>query len=105
MNPIERAHHVRNQMPAEGLFMDKSWRVAPQAFALSPAHVELKGHVPAVIRPDLILTEDAFALSELDSVPGGIGLTSWLNQTYSALGDNMLGGADGMRRGFESILN
>jgi hypothetical protein len=61
--------------------------------------------VPAVIRPDLILTEDAFALSELDSVPGGIGLTAWLGETYSALGENVLGGADGMRKGFESILN
>ena len=44
-------------------------------------------------------------MSELDSVPGGIGLTAWLNQTYSALGENVLGGADGMRTGFESILN
>jgi hypothetical protein len=61
--------------------------------------------VPAVIRPDLILTEEAFALSELDSVPGGIGLTAWLGETYSALGDKVLGGADGMRTGFESILN
>jgi hypothetical protein len=53
----------------------------------------------------LILTEDGFAMSELDSVPGGIGLTAWLGETYSALGEQVLGGADGMRRGFDSILN
>src|SRR5262245_17602475 len=35
----------------------------------------LKNMIPRVIRPDLILTEDSFALCELDSVPGGIGLT------------------------------
>jgi hypothetical protein len=157
MTPLERAQHVRHQLPREGLFAEKTWRVAPQAFALSARHVELieklgivlhhfntacnllyrqsaagkahpwvaplldagkppelvalgrhdkvKGQVPAVIRPDLILTEDSFAMSELDSVPGGIGLTSWLNQTYSALGENVLGGADGMRTGFESILH
>jgi hypothetical protein len=39
--------------------------------------------VPRVIRPDLMLTEKGFAITELDSVPGGIGLTAWLNQTYS----------------------
>jgi hypothetical protein len=157
MTPLERAHYVRDHVPAEGLFAEKTWRIAPQAFALSPAHAELleklgivlhrfntacnwlyrqsaagkahpwvaplldagkppelialsrhekvKGQVAAVIRPDLILTEDAFALSELDSVPGGIGLTAWLGETYSALGENVLGGADGMRKGFESILN
>ena len=30
--------------------------------------------VPRVIRPDLILTESGFTATELDSVPGGIGL-------------------------------
>ncbi len=157
MTPLERAHYVRDHVPAEGLFAEKTWRVAPQPFTLDTAHVELleklgivlhhfntacnllyrqsaagkihpwvaplldagkppelialsrhekiKGQVPAVIRPDLILTEDSFAMSEIDSVPGGIGLTAWLNETYGALGESVLGGADGMRRGFESVLN
>ena len=39
--------------------------------------------LPRVIRPDLLLTEDGYALTELDSVPGGIGLTAWLQQQYS----------------------
>ena len=64
----------------------------------------MKGQVAAIIRPDLILTDDGFALSELDSVPGGIGLTAWLAETYSALCDPVLGGADGMRTGFASVL-
>src|SRR5277367_3319439 len=157
MTPLERAHYVRDHLPAEGLFMEKTWRIAPQAFALSPAHAELleklgivlhhfntacnllyrqsaagkthpwvaplldagkppelialsrhekvKGQVPAVIRPDLILTEGGFALSEIDSVPGGIGLTAWLAETYTDLGDEVLGGRDGMRTGFEGILH
>jgi hypothetical protein len=157
MTSVERARYVRDRLPAAGLFAEKTWRIASQAFALSPAHTELleklgivlhhfntacnllyrqsaagkthpwvaplldagkpaeivalsrhekvKGQVPAVIRPDLILTEEAFALSELDSVPGGIGLTAWLGETYSAAGRNVLGGADGMRQGFESILH
>jgi hypothetical protein len=65
-----------------------------------------KNDVPRVIRPDILITEDGFGITELDSVPGGIGLTGWLNSTYSLLnaGTQILGGADGMVRGFESIF-
>lgn len=70
-----------------------------------------KNDVPRVIRPDILLTENGFSITELDSVPGGIGLTAWLNQTYSQLAKNdassssgPIGGADGMFRGFESIF-
>ncbi|NER48747.1 MAG: hypothetical protein F6J92_19035, partial [Symploca sp. SIO1A3] len=41
-----------------------------------------KGALPPVIRPDLLVTQDGFALSELDSVPGGVGLTAYLNKLY-----------------------
>ena len=60
--------------------------------------------LPAVIRPDLIVTETGFALCELDTVPGGIGLTAWLGETYGALGEPILGGPEGMRQGFQSIF-
>ena len=68
-----------------------------------------KNEVPRVIRPDLLITEQALSVTELDSVPGGIGLTAWLNQTYSKSEirnpkSEILGGADGMIRGFESIF-
>jgi len=68
-----------------------------------------KSDVPRVIRPDILLTETGFSITELDSVPGGIGLTAWLNQTYSKSeirGEKpeVLGGADGMLRGFASIF-
>ena len=71
------------------------------ALQRSPA---LKNDVPRVIRPDLLITEHGLSVTELDSVPGGIGLTGWLNQTYSAMGAEVLGGADGMLRGFASIF-
>lgn len=64
----------------------------------------LAGDIPRVIRPDLVLTEDGFTIAEIDSIPGGIGLTAWLNKTYAALGFEVLGGADGMLRGFSEIL-
>ena len=66
----------------------------------------LKNEVPRVIRPDLLLTDSGISVTELDSVPGGIGLTAWLNQTYAAVGAGapVLGGAEGMLQGFASIF-
>lgn len=66
-----------------------------------------KNDVPAVIRPDILLTEDGFSITELDSVPGGIGLTGWLNRAYSSAPGNawpVLGGPDGMVNGFRNIF-
>lgn len=67
----------------------------------SPA---LRSELPRVLRPDCLLTETGFAVSELDSVPGGIGLTAWLNQTYSAQGAKVIGGDRGMMDGFAGIF-
>ncbi len=75
-------------------------------------HPAFKQEVPRVIRPDLLLTENGFSITELDSVPGGIGLTAWLNNTYSELGARnaespnakIIGGADGMLKGFAGIF-
>ncbi|HXS68950.1 MAG TPA: hypothetical protein VN761_08910 [Candidatus Polarisedimenticolia bacterium] len=86
-----------------------------------------KIETPRVIRPDLLITEHGFSVTELDSVPGGIGVTAWLNQIYSNAGQTsrlspiqtsstekngdrqdacpaVLGGADGMLKGFASIF-
>jgi hypothetical protein len=62
-----------------------------------------RNEVPQILRPDVILTDTGFILSELDSIPGGIGLTAWLNETYSNAGINVLGGAHGMINGFAEI--
>src|SRR5438067_5537444 len=65
---------------------------------------EIRDDLPRVIRPDLILTDEGYIIAEIDSVPGGIGLTGWLNQTYSAFDRGIVGGANGMLDGFESVL-
>ncbi len=56
--------------------------------------------VPAVIRPDLIMMEDGWKLTELDSVPGGQGVTAFLSRLYGEAGWNILGGPNGMVEGF-----
>ncbi len=68
-----------------------------------------KNDFPRVIRPDVLLTENGFSITELDSVPGGIGLTAWLGKTYSETEIQnpeikIIGGADGVMNGFASIF-
>ena len=65
---------------------------------------EIRDDVPRVIRPDLILTENGYIIAEIDSVPGGIGLTAWLNQTYSTFDKEIIGDTNGMLDGFHSVL-
>ncbi len=62
-----------------------------------------RGVLPTVLRPDLMLTDDGFALTELDSVPGGIGLTAFLNRLY-ADGGKILGTGDAMIANFHASL-
>ena len=48
--------------------------------------------VPGVIRPDVIPTDHGMTITELDSVPGGIGLTGSLGEAYSQQGHQIVGG-------------
>ncbi len=51
-----------------------------------------------------VLTEIGYAIAEIDSVPGGIGLVDWLKATYAELGCEVIGGVDGMLRGFTGVF-
>lgn len=147
---------VRAAFPAEGLFAEKEWLLAPEPFFVDakldeqlqklgyrlnlfnracnqlyqmsiagkqPAWIadyvdrgkppelieysrqkRFRDELPRVIRPDLVLTEEGFTIAELDTVPGGIGLTAWLNQTYTPLGYDVIGGARGMIDGFREAV-
>lgn len=90
----------------------------PELIELQRAPV-FKNDVPRVIRPDLLLTDSGVSITELDSVPGGIGLTAWLNETYAAVQsresrvegprteqakEGVIGGAEGMLHGFAGIF-
>ena len=67
-------------------------------------HSAVAGDVPFVLRPDLLVTEDGFALTELDSVPGGIGLTAFLNRLYESGCGEVVGAGDKMLRSFYQAL-
>lgn len=58
---------------------------------------KMKSAIPRVLRPDLLRTEEGWALTEIDSVPGGVGLTAWMQENYAKLGHAILGGSHGLR--------
>ena len=86
----------------------------PESLVSLQRDQNLRHELPRVIRPDILLTEEGFSITELDSVPGGIGLTGWLNQCYQGLSQDdesqadsdalIIGGARGMIEGFSGIF-
>lgn len=64
----------------------------------------LRGKMPLVLRPDLLVTDEGFALTEFDSVPGGIGLTAFLNRIYGKVDDQVIGGKDEMLDVFANTI-
>ena len=66
-----------------------------------------KQDTPAVIRPDIILTErimdDGMIAAELDAVPGGMGFVGAMGETYCELGFDQVGEFDGIVRGFAAM--
>ena len=51
--------------------------------------------LPSILRPDVIVTEDGFAVTELDSVPGGFGLTAELMSLYKDPAWQIIGDSEG----------
>jgi hypothetical protein len=160
--PLDHAA-LKDAFAATSLFEDKTWRLAPEAWPLTPAQADElreigaacleyhraletlytrsatgknllrnkpllapwvaeyldrgkpemlvahardpknRGAFPAVLRPDLLLTDEGWALTELDSVPGGVGLTAFLNRLYSKTGD-ILGARDAMVNNFHAAV-
>jgi len=68
-----------------------------------------RGVFPTVLRPDLLLTETGYVMTELDSVPGGIGLTAFLNRLYGGEGATVdaaiVGTGDAMISNFYASLS
>jgi hypothetical protein len=81
----------------------------PDALVQASRMNRFKQDLPRVIRPDILLLDDdsafaRFSITELDSVPGGMGLTGSLGEIYARLGDGIVGGADGMAKNFAAML-
>lgn len=157
--------HIHAALQSQPLFENKSWRLSPEPWWLSPEQVdeirrigqaclefyraldalyrrcsedrnllrnrELKAHwvadyldrgkpfriiehgrwnrskreTPVVIRPDLLWVDDGWALTEMDSVPGGVGLTAFLGGIYASAGCPVLADSEKMVTEFYNTVS
>ena len=95
---------LRNRTLKAGWVAEYYDRGKPEELVAFNRSKRLRGRLPPVFRPDLLLTEEGFALTEFDSVPGGIGLTAFLNRLYEEVDTSVIGRDDAMIRGFEDAV-
>jgi hypothetical protein len=86
----------------------------PEALVTYSRMKRFRADLPGIIRPDIIPTEDGMVITELDSVPGGMGLTACMSQLYGRPSTSpstlhphppqLVGGPDGMIEGFAAML-
>jgi hypothetical protein len=111
---LNRLYHesVKGLQPAwVAQYLDQG---KPDALVTYSRMKRFRDSLPAVIRPDVIPTQDGMVITELDSVPGGIGLTACMSQLYEDTPVHssphtphryeLVGGRNGMVRGFASML-
>lgn len=131
LHQFNRAANLLYRRSVEG--KAPSWVAAwldrgkPESLIAWQRHAAFRNALPRVLRPDLLLTDDGYAITELDAVPGGIGLTAWLNEAYASPANEgleplpasdpscahrsrtkpeagVIGGARGMLDGFAAIF-
>lgn len=78
-------------------------RYKPAGLIEHGRHRAVKGQCPVVLRPDLLITDQGFTMTELDSVPGGIGLTAYLNEVYAEDFPNLIGATTMPERFFGAL--
>lgn len=75
------------------------------SFILKHSNLDsLKNAIPVIFRPDLLLTEEGLSMTELEVIPGGIGLTSFLHRIYESEYNNLIGSSSEMLNGFYNSL-
>src|SRR5579863_9884078 len=94
---------LRNRPLVAPWVADYLERGKPAALVAHGRDPKNRGRFPSVFRPDLLLTSEGFVMTELDSVPGGIGLTAFLNRLYKD-GGSILGADDAMIRTFHASV-
>lgn len=87
----------------------------PESLVTYSRMKRFRDDLPGIIRPDIIPTQDGMVITELDSVPGGIGLTACMSRLYSRYSvpissvenhdpPQLVGGAEGMIERFAAML-
>lgn len=99
---------VRGTQPAwVSAYLDQG---KPESLLSYSRMKRFRDHLPRVIRPDMIPTDSGMVMTELDSVPGGMGLTGSLSHAYAELAAatgeplELVGGANGIVEGFAAMV-
>jgi hypothetical protein len=66
----------------------------PDALLQLARNKRFKHDTPLLIRPDLLITDNGFALTEIDSVPGGLGFLAGLHHLYQQSDFTLVGSND-----------
>ncbi|MFQ5597493.1 MAG: hypothetical protein ACE5GK_05525 [Nitrospiria bacterium] len=96
---------VRGQAP--GWVADYLDQGKPESVVALGRMNRFKQELPGIIRPDLIPGDTGMMATELDAVPGGVGLTAMFQDVYSPFldkGERMIGQTEGMVEGFERMI-
>ncbi len=104
LRSAEGKNLLRNKALKAPWVADYLDRGKPRALVEHSRSKRLRGESPRIIRPDLLITENGFAMTEIDSVPGGIGLTAYINRLYGGNSAHLIGGGDLMIHSFYRAL-
>ena len=106
LRSVEGKNLLRNRDLVADWVAEYLDRGKPEALVRHARDKAVRGATPMIVRPDLLITESGFALTEIDSVPGGIGLTAFLNRLYADVhGDALIGaGTEDMVEAFYEAL-
>lgn len=93
--------YIRSLYPWVNYYLDMG---KPESL-IEHAHMNYqKRRLPRIIRPDIILTDDGPRITELDSVPGGMGQLDAMSMLYAQQGFDILGSERGMLDGFDRMI-
>ncbi len=104
LKSVQGKNILRNRELAAPWVAEYLERGKPESVVAWNRSGRLRGMFPPVIRPDLIVTKEGFSVTEMDSVPGGIGLTAFLNRLYGKSDSAILGREDLMLTGFYGAM-
>jgi hypothetical protein len=76
----------------------------PAALVQYGSMQRFRHHCPTVLRPDVIPTPHGMMITELDAVPGGIGVSGRLAELYAALGYPTIGDGTSVAEAFADMI-
>lgn len=111
-NHLLRFYQAANQLYLDSVRGHQEAWIAAYLDHGKPEHViefgrmnRQKRLLPALIRPDLVYTEDhRWVACEFDSIPGGQGFVGSLSEAYHQQGFDVLGGGEGILDGFMRLV-